>query len=367
MTRILLLLLSVPTLLVGWQRAVPGYRFEFPQDHFSHPAFQTEWWYYTGNVETAEGRRFGFELTFFRQGVPEQPTGDSPWDIDHLYLAHLALSDLEGNRFFKTERLNRAGPGLAGVAAEQGRIWNGNWEVRWLEPSEPLGRQRLRAIAEEFELEFELTPAKPPVIHGRDGVSQKGEGLGKASHYVSFTRLLVEGKIGLGGERHNVAGVAWMDHEFSTGSLGRGQVGWDWMSIQLEDNSELMLYRIRREDGSTDPHSSGTYVDAEGRAERLEWTDIQMAGGRTWRSAATSGVYPVAWRVAVPSLDIELECRTSLDTQEVVAERGGPSYWEGAVQFEGRRGGKTIRGVGYLEMTGYDKPLRIGFAEEPTE
>jgi predicted secreted hydrolase len=345
--------------------ARPGYEYEFPRDHFSHTSFKTEWWYYTGNLETDEGRRFGFELTFFRYAITEEG-GDSDWEIRDLYLAHLTLSDIEGRQFFKTDRLNRRGPGLAGADAEQSRIWNGNWEVQWLKPELENGRQSLKAYTDDFALELTLTPAKPPVVHGVDGVSRKAQGEGKASHYISFTRLEATGSVTLEDEDFPVTGLAWMDHEFSTDSLGPGQTGWDWMSIQLDDGSELMLYRMRRADGSEDPYSSGTYIDAEGRARHLEWSQIRMSPieGSRWKSPSTGGVYPLRWRVEVPDLRIRLDCSTDLKDQEVVSKRQvGPSYWEGAVNFRGERAGQPISGSGYLEMTGYDKPLTIGRSE----
>ena len=353
----LCLLAALPVSAQEFRRALPGYEFEFPRDHFSHPEFQVEWWYFTGNVHSDNGRRFGFELTFFRNAVAgAPPPGDSPWDIDHIYLAHLALSDVDDGQFHKFERLNRGGPGLAGIDQETARIWNGNWEVRWLRPTEPLGPLRLRAYSEDFSIEFDLEPRKPPVIQGVDGVSQKAAGAGKASHYVSYTRLATSGGITVGAERFEVEGSAWMDHEFFTNSLAPGQAGWDWVSAQLDDGSELMLYRMRLQDGSTDPYSSGTYVAADGRAVHLALEDYSMTPGRVWTSPSTGGAYPIAWTLRVPRFGIEVELTTPLDQQEVVSRTpASPSYWEGAVDLEG-----SHTGVGYLEMTGYDKPIRLG-------
>lgn len=354
--------IAAPTL--GFDRALPGYDFQFPRDHFSHPAFQVEWWYYTGNLRTSDGRPFGFELTFFRLGVTEaldqEPKG-SAWDLDDVYLAHFALSDIEAKDFHKTERLNRAGPGLAGADLDQARIWNGNWEVRWLEPRSPLGKQKLRAVSEEFSVDLELTPLKPPVIHGEDGISTKAEGPGRASHYISFTRLAAAGAITLLGTQYTVEGLAWMDHEFSTDSMGSTQAGWDWMSIQLDNGEELMLYRMRRKDGSADPVSSGTFVDRQGKATHLDWNEIRMEPSEPWVSPETGGRYPLRWAIAVPRLALELESRAQFANQEVVSGRElSPTYWEGAVVFQGRKGEKEVGGSGYLEMTGYDKPIEIG-------
>src|ERR1700760_2887039 len=237
--------------------ALPGYRYDFPRDHFDHPEYQTEWWYYTGNVASQDGRHFGFELTFFRQGVDRGAAKKGAWNVHDLYLAHLALSDLDGGHFYHAERTNRAGPGIAGVSATDGRIWNGNWWVNWDGDG-----QSLYAVDPRFELKLSVSSEKPPVIQGENGVSQKGAGAGHASHYISLTHLETTGTIALDGKSFKVIGLSWMDHEFFTHQLESGQIGWDWFSVQLADNTELMLYRIRRKDGSVDPFSAGTFVDA---------------------------------------------------------------------------------------------------------
>jgi predicted secreted hydrolase len=354
--RLFVALLLAYSLFAQYQVALPGYRYEFPRDHFDHPDYQTEWWYYTGNLKTPDGHRFGFELTFFRQGVNRDPKLTSAWQIEDLYLAHLALSDLDGKRFYHFERMNRAGPGLAGVDAGAGRIWNGNWSIAWAR-----GLQNLEAAASEFTLHLKMESNKPPVIHGKNGVSQKAAGAGRASHYLSFTRLLASGSLELNGKPYSLTGTAWMDHEFFTHQLEGGQGGWDWFSLQLDDGTELMLYRIRRADGAADPFSAGTYVDARGIAKHLDASDFSLEPGETWTSPDTGGKYPIRWRIAAPSLGIDLEAATPLANQEMTgASRFTPNYWEGAIEVTGKRGAATIRGVGYLEMTGYDRPVDLG-------
>jgi predicted secreted hydrolase len=344
--------------------ALPGYRYEFPRDHFDHSAYQTEWWYYTGNVTSADGRHFGFELTFFRQGIKRDATKTNSWDVRDLYLAHLALSDIDGGHFFHTERTNRAGPGVAGISARDGRIWNGNWQIQWNGD-----QQMLEAIDPRFELRFTLKSGKPPVIQGENGVSQKAAGPGHASHYISLTRLATTGTITLAGKSIDVTGIAWMDHEFFTHQLEHDQVGWDWFSVQLDDNSELMLYRIRRKDGSVDPFSSATFVDARGQTTHLLSTDFSLTpAGETWTSPVTKATYPIQWKIAVPKLGLDLEMKTALHSQELTGGSSNgtltPSYWEGSVTYDGTRGGTKIHGVGYLEMTGYDRPFEMGAAQE---
>ncbi|MEO8727502.1 MAG: lipocalin-like domain-containing protein [Acidobacteriaceae bacterium] len=358
-------LLLLPLLLgSGWAQnyvvALPGYQYQFPRDDFNHPQYQTEWWYYTGNLKSADGHRFGFELTFFRQGVDRRPAPSSDWNIRNLYLAHLALSDLSGHKFFHTERLNRAGPGIAGIDEQSGIIWNGNWQVHL-----GGGGQQLQAIADGLRLQLSMVSRKPPVINGVDGVSQKSEGAGNASHYISFTRLLTQGSIKWGGKNYQVEGNSWMDHEFFTSKDDDEDEdirGWDWLSIQLEDNAELMLYRLRRKDGSVGAYSSGTFVDASGASTHLSLKDFVMdPTGAVWTSPQTHATYPIAWRVAVPGLGLVLNVSTPLQSQELASTgptKIAPSYWEGAVDFNGTRAGAAIHGVGYLEMTGYDRNFK---------
>ena len=339
----------------GYRLALPGYRYEFPRDHFDHPAFQTEWWYYTGNLRTRGGRALGFELTFFRQavnGVNAVNGSASPWDVHDVYLAHFAVSDLDGGRFLHDQRMNRAGPGLAGASLGERRVWNGNWQARWEGEA-----QRLQAIAAGFSIELTVRPMKPPVVHGVDGVSQKAEGPGRASHYVSFTRLATSGSIEIEGERHEVEGLSWMDHEFFTSQLSPGQAGWDWFSLQLDDDTELMLYRLRRADGTADPYSAGTFVDAAGRTRHLRASDFRLQPrGRTWASRDTKAVYPLEWSIEVAPLGLSLLLRTPLDSQEIASRHAAvPSYWEGAIRVSGTRAGTPVAGSGYLEMTGYDR------------
>ncbi len=337
--------------------AVPGYRYEFPRDYFNHPEYQTEWWYYTGNVTASDGHRFGFELTFFREGVSREPRKQGTWDIYDLYLAHLALSDLDGKAFYHTERTNREGPGIAGIDDEQGRIWNGNWHVTWKGND-----QTLEAVDERFSFFLELHPEKPPVIHGQNGISQKAEGVGRASHYISLTRLKTGGSIRLNGKDYAVSGLAWMDHEFFTHQLEKDQVGWDWFSVQLSGDAELMLFRIRRNDGSVDPYSAGTYIDSEGHSIHLRKEDFSlMPADETWTSPVTGAVYPVRWRILVPKLQIELETTTALKSQELAGgSKMVPNYWEGAIDLKGRQSKVDVTGVGYLEMTGYDHAVQLG-------
>jgi predicted secreted hydrolase len=265
-----------------------------------------------------------------------------------VYLAHLALTDIDGRHFRYSQRLNRAGPGIAGASFEAGRIWNGNWQAQW---DTATGAQTLSAVAAGIRFRLDLTPRTPLVIHGENGISRKAEGAGKASCYVSFPRLHVSGT--LNGEA--VSGLAWMDHEWFTNLLEPDQRGWDWFSAQLDDGTELMLFQLRRMDGGIDPFSAGTYIARDGRAVPLKRADFTLEPLEYWNSPKTRGRYPIRWRITVPRLKLSLECSSAVPAQELVEEDpGGNSYWEGAVSYAG-----TARGVGYLEMTGYAQPVRM--------
>jgi predicted secreted hydrolase len=343
----LLLLFALASRAADYKSALPGYRYQFPRDHFDHPDYQTEWWYYTGNLKASDGHRFGFELTFFRQGV-SRDANQSIWRIHDLYMAHLALSDLGGHRYYHDERINRAGPGLAGIDQRTGIIWNGNWQVQLTEAA-----QNLRGVDENFRIELNLAPAKPPVIHGRDGISRKAEGAGHASHYISFTRLVTTGTIQLHGTTYQVQGASWMDHEFFSESTDPGEIGWDWLSLRFDNNTELMLYRLRHKDGSVDPYSSGSFIDAQGNCHFLSLQDFSMTpAAETWISPETAGIYPIRWHVAVPGLHLQADITTPLANQELSGSVG-PAYWEGAIDISGQQSGHSLSGVGYLEMTGY--------------
>ena len=340
---ILLLGSAVAAHVEPYRAAAPGYRYAFPRDHFEHPDFRTEWWYYTGNLRDTGGRRFGFELVFFRHGQRQGETENrSAWRVDDLYMAHLALTDIGNKKFYKSQRLNRAGPGIAGARFSEQRVWNGNWSARWEGEN-----QVLEAMADEFHFRLKLKPIKPPIIHGIGGISQKSSGAGKASHYVSLPRLAVSGDVTVGGAQHPVTGAAWMDHEWFTSQLADDQIGWDWFSLQLDNQTELMLFQLRRKDGNIDPYSAGTYIDAQGRPRHLAHDDFSLAPLRRWKR------YPVEWQIRVPSLSLSLEAKAAVDDQEL-DDKTGPVYWEGAVTYSGSQ-----TGVGYLEMTGYDKPVRL--------
>ena len=334
---------------INWAQATPGFRFEFPRDHGSHPDFKLEWWYYTGNLDARDGRRFGYQLTFFRVGVEPRPANPSRWAIRDLFLAHFAVTDVSGRQFRFSDRVNRAGIGWAGAATETYRVWNDDWQAY-----RDGARHILRARTDEVAIALQLGEGDAPVLHGSGGVSRKGQSAGNASYYYSLPRMPTEGTVTIGGATFAVSGASWMDHEFGTTLLEAHQRGWNWFAVQLDDGTELMLYELTRDDGSRDPHSSGTLIDQDGRTGSLAATQFQLEPGRRWRSSASGGTYPTAWRIRVPQADLILDVSAVIDDQELRTDRStGVTYWEGAIDITGSRAGRDVSGRGYLEMTGY--------------
>lgn len=332
-----------------WREALPGYQFAFPRDHAAHPDYRIEWWYYTGNLATADGRRFGYQLTFFRTGLTPEPSNLSRWTVRDLYMAHFALSDLTNQKFSAFEKLNRAGVGEAGAETNHYRVWNEGWEAR-LE-----GDQHVLSAAEgNMQLALTLAPEKAPIIHGEHGVSKKGAAVGNASHYYSLTRLRTTGTLTIDGEELAVSGFSWMDHEFGTSFLESEQVGWDWFSLQLHDGRELMLFQIRRADGSIDPHSSGTLVEPDGRTTHLSQAEFTLTPSQPWRSPVSGASYPMTWKVTVPAHGLHFLVRAAFPGQELqTAASTGVIYWEGSTIVSSDDAAQEILGRGYVEMTGY--------------
>lgn len=340
--------------MAGWKLSLPGWKYEFPRDHGNHPGFKTEWWYFTGNLKAGDGREFGYQLTFFRQGIrpldQRTPTA-SRFVVNDVPFVHFAISDLDSGKFYHSQLLNRGAFGEAGFADGERLAWVEGCEVRLRGD----GGFDLVGQADGFALNLRLSQAKPPIFHGADGVSQKAEGVGRASHYYSLTRLESEGTVTLGNETVGVSGLSWFDHEWATNQLSSGQTGWDWFSLQFRDGSELMIFQIRTADGGRDPYSSGTFIDSDGTVTAVKNSDFSLDPGRIWRSDRTGAEYPLEWTLVVPSLELELTIDARMDAQELVLDP--ISYWEGSVQATGSRRGKPVAGTGYLEMTGYAGPI----------
>ena len=331
----------------GFARALSARKFVFPADHGPHPAFRNEWWYVTGNVEDEEDRRFGFELTFFRFALAATTIeSQSQWRTNQVYIAHLALTDVEGEKFHVAQRYARGAMGLAGAKAAPFQVWVDDWSIVENPDS---GRWRLRAGNADFAIDVELQALRAPTLNGIAGLSQKSADRNNASYYYSITRLGTQGKIRLGQRDYEVSGLSWLDREWSTSALAADQVGWDWFALQLDDGSDLMFYSLRKTDGSQDSASAGTFVSANGSSQHLDANDVEIAVLENWESPS-GGSYPSKWRLTAPRLGLDLTVIPVLPDQELFTT---VRYWEGAVDVEGSNDSVSISGRGYVELAGY--------------
>ncbi len=342
--------------LDAFARATAARPFALPADHGPHFDYQTEWWYYTGNLAAADGRRFGFQLTFFRRGFsPGPPPGGRGLSTNQVYFAHLAVTDVAARRHAAAERFARGAGGLAGATGESFAVWLEGWRADSRNPDGSAVRIVARDKETGLSLDLQLAATKPLVAHGERGLSPKSGEPGNASYYVGYTRMTARGRIGAGGGEVEATGEAWFDHEWSTSALGPGAVGWDWFSLKLDEGRELMLFQIRREDGSTEAASGGTLVDPDGRPRRLRREDVSIDVLGHWTSPESGGRYPSRWRVRVPSAGLDLVVEPWLEAQEM---RTSFVYWEGAVRVSGSSGARPVAGLGYVELTGYARSMQ---------
>lgn len=323
--------------------------FVFPEDHGPHPRHKQEWWYYTGNLRSDDGGRFGFQLTFFRFALsPDAPQRESNWATSQIYMAHFALTDVSGGKFYRAERFSRAALGLAGARAKPFRVWLEDWFADGA--ATDIWPTRLHAATDQVALDLTVNPRKPIVLQGERGLSRKGEAADQNSYYYSYTRLAAHGSVRIGDKTYRVEGESWMDREWSTAALSEAQQGWDWFSLQLDDGRELMLYRLRRKDGTIDPASSGTLIERDGSYSHLRRGDFELTPLQTWRSPETGVEYPLRWRLTIPRAALSIEITPLLHAQEMNLS---VRYWEGAVKFNGTANSSAVSGAGYLELAGY--------------
>jgi predicted secreted hydrolase len=342
----------------GWAVAVPGYQIAFPRDHFPHYQFRTEWWYFTGNLKTTDGRAFGYQVTFFRHGYRPARNREpvtSRFVMNDVKFAHFAVTDVSSGKFYFDNRISRGAFGEAGFSDGKRLAWIDDWELDFD------GDFRLKAVTKGYAVELDLTPEKPVVLQGADGLSQKADGEGHASYYYSITRLKTSGTIKIGDENYVVEGSSWFDREWATNQLAPDQAGWNWFAIQLSDGSDLMLYQMRLKNGGIDSHSSGKWIAADGAATDLASDDFRLVSEKLWKSPASKATYPIEWRLSIPKLDLKLEVAPPVMNQELDLS---VVYWEGCIRLKGWRAGKPVDGVGYMELTGYqgDAPGLAGSA-----
>lgn len=332
----------------GFSIAAAPRSFVFPRDHGPHPDFRQEWWYLTGNLTSRDGQRFGFELTIFRVAlapVDQHPLAadHSPWRTRQVYVGHFAVTDAARKTFRFTQKYERDALGLSGAVADPFRVWLDDWQIggspRWT----------VHAQQQDYELQLEVQSLSAPILNGDHGLSVKASDPGAASYYYSIPRVNVRGRLVRDRVPIDVTGVAWLDREWGSGSLGANEAGWDWFALQFDDGSALMYYSLRDKDGRRDSHSAGTWVDRAGQTRALSANDVEITVGDHWVSPR-GGRYPSRWHIKVPALALEADVRPVLANQELGTS---PRYWEGAVDVSGGRSGAKVTGQGYVELVGY--------------
>jgi len=341
-----------------WQRAIGPWSWIFPRDHGAHPDFKTEWWYFTGNLQDASGRKFGYQLTLFRQGIqftPAQP--QSKWAVRDFYFGHFTISDLAAGQFHVAERVTRGALGEAKAATGHMDVALGPWSI------EQGADERIHLVAhdDDMAIDFDERPLQPLVLEGVGGLSRKADGVGNASYYYSYPLLETSGQLRVGQTLYSVSGQSWFDHEFSTSLLGKDQVGWDWFCVQLDNHEEIMLYAMRDKSGAMDPVSEGTWVKADGTSERLEPGSFSIEKLGAWKSPQSGAIYPAGWHIVVPRHQADLTVMPAMADQELhLTKMGALDYWEGACAIQGNVDKAPVSGVGYTELTGYAGALQPG-------
>ncbi len=342
--------------LTGYARAWEPREWNFPADFGAHPDFQTEWWYYTGNLTTGDGRRFGYQFTIFRRAMtPTAEASGSEWRSNQMYAAHFTVTDVAAEKFYEAQRLSRPGAGLAGVTVEpRYRAWLEDWSV---EAQDAEATQfRLRAAEGSAAVDLMLQRTRPPALQGDRGLSAKGTRPGEASYYLSLSRLDTSGTVTLGADSFVVTGTTWMDQEFTSGALSADAQGWDWFGLHLDDGRDLMLAQIRSaQPGAAPVHVLGSLIDPDGTVHPLGEGDFTLTVTDTWTSPHSGAQYPAEWTIRlVQPAALEIHLTPLVADQELTG--GMVVYWEGAVRIEG-----DATGYGYAELTGYAGTMRGRF------
>lgn len=348
-----------------WKIARPDYRWSFPEDHWARDGYKTEWWYFTGHLQSVDPpvRRFGYQFTFFKVGVlPQRPVLDSEWATKDVIMGHAALTDLDSGQHWFSEQVVRAVPFLGGFGPypDPLLVWSvgpagtsERWQLRWNGDGFDFS---MADTAQSTGLALSTRPVKPMVFQGPKGLSKKGQGPTEASQYYSFTRLATRGAITVDGKQIAVTGLSWMDKEFGSNQLGEDKSGWDWFSLQLDDGREIMLYLLRSRSGKKD-YASGTVVDAAGRVLYLGPEDWQLKATGRWASPTTNASYPAGWTLQIADIGISAVITPKIADQENASTLiPDLYYWEGSVLVESPSG-KRI-GEGYVELTGYGEKSR---------
>lgn len=349
---------ALSTDMEGYARAYDVAReWEFPLDHGPHPDYKLEWWYVTGNLVDATGGEWGYQVTIFRNAIapPARERGgaeDMPWATRQLFIAHVALTDVAGERYASEELVFRGAGGLSGAYTDRMGVWAGPVSMR--SDEEGLDTLRIRTPVQDMELDLTLTAQKPIVLQGKDGFSPKSDEPGNASWYYALTRFAAEGMVRVGGGGSDgsggrgdavaVTGTGWLDREWSTSLLARTQAGWDWFSLQLDDGRDLMYFQLREREERM-PFVDASLVLEDGSRAGMEAREVELEVSSYWTSPHSGAEYPASWRLRHEALGLDLIIEPLLADQEFQAS---VRYWEGAVRVRGSHMGR-----GYVELTGY--------------
>jgi predicted secreted hydrolase len=335
----------------GFEKALLDRKFVFPDDNGAHPKFRTEWWYFTGNLTSKEGKRFGYQFTIFRNSIsPSINDTGSNWRSNQIYMGHFTLTDIDNNNFYYFERFSRDGNKLAGVEADPFKLWLEDWSVTESEKGNyEFPKVIISANEKDINIKLILELVKPIVLQGEKGLSMKNKETGSASYYYSATKIKTYGSISVSGKEFLADGYSWLDREWSTSALSEKQKGWDWFSLQLDNNFEIMYYQIRNKDGSVDPSSLGSIVLSNGLKENLKPEEMILRQTGEWKNKDNK-VYPSSWTLNIPSRKIELTIIPVVKNQELNVS---VKYWEGSVLIDGTYRTDKIKGSGYVELTGY--------------
>ena len=340
----------------NFDRAIDPYTWDFPADYGSHPSYQTEWWYYTGNLTSSKGDRFGFQFTVFRRALTGNDTeSSSEWRTNQVYMAHFTVTDVVRETFYHDQRFSRGGAGLAGAeGTPRYRVWMEDWQILALD--DEATETRLTADAGSFAVDLMLTQTKPPALQGSNGLSSKSAQAGNASYYYSLSRLLTEGTIRIGDETYTVSGNTWKDHEFGTSALSTQAQGWDWFGLIFDNDYELMIGQIRQQDGSKDSAFGGLLIRPDGTTQYLSSNDFTITPIDTWTSPHTGAVYPSGWTITVKADEIDWTFTATPVLLDQELPDSNIVYWEGAVDVTG-----DVTGAGYAELTGYSGTMQGRF------
>jgi predicted secreted hydrolase len=333
----------------GFKKADSIRQFIFPKDHFAHNEYRTEWWYFTGNLFTQEGRRFGYQFTIFRNGILPGSESDSVViSQNSLYSIHIGISDIQNQKFYSYERYARALDGLAGSDETAKRIYiEGNEILFDFSNGAELPGFQVNSSTDDFKISFNLVPEKKMVLHGDKGLSKKSNKPGNASYYYSFTKLNTGGELTLQGEKFKFNGSSWMDREWSTSALESDQKGWDWFALQMEDGTELMYFRLRDSTGSTN-FQKGTLIQMDGSYDVFTGNDFKIT---PLQNAEIDGIkYPVEWEIKIIPLNFVFGVSVAMKNQ---VHPFRLRYYEGAINAFRKSGNEISKGVGYVELTGY--------------